>query len=195
MIYEVALQKAQEKASKSEELVGIPSSGFSNIEIDVTTSEIAMALPDISMSQTFVDLMDSTTTSQAAVTNGTSKLKKLSRRGGYSSDEDLPEIKMNGIHRNEDGLKKRMAIVTEHLTSLADDSTLFIRSASASLDDKPKDDETWTINFLSLHQFIRRNEVEKIIERKYGLDALRLIKLIEEKTHIDQDQVFPMDQI
>lgn len=111
---------------------------------------------------------------------------------GYSSDEDeLSEVKMNGIHRNEDELEKKMSIVAEHLKALADDSTLFIRSANGGLDEKPKTDEVWTINFLSLQQFIRRNELEKIIERKYGMDALRLIKLIEEKTHIDQDQVTP----
>lgn len=149
-----------------------------------------MALPDISMSQIFVDLVEPTNTSQSVQTNGTSKLKKLGRRMGYSSDDDeIPEVKMNGIHRNEDELEKKMSIVTDHLRALADDSTLFIRSANGGLDEKPKADELWTINFLSLQQFIRRNELEKIIERKYGMDALRLIKLIEEKTHIDQDQV------
>jgi len=160
------------------------------------TSEIALALPDISNSPIFVDLVESTTDSQPLMTNGTSKLKKLGRKIGYSSDDDeLPEVMINGIHRHTDEIEKKMTLVAEHLHALEDDSALFIRSGNGGLDEKPKDDEQWIINLLSLQQFIRRNELEKIIERKYGADALRLIKLIEEKTHIDQDQVPPAFQL
>lgn len=163
-------------------------------EINVMTSDVAIGLPDFSKSPAFLDLVEPTAPAESHIplTNGTSKLKKFGRRIGYSSDDDeLPEVKINGIHRNEDEIERKMALVAEHLTALADDSTLFIRSANGTSEPKIKDDEQWTINLLSLQQFIRRNELEKIIERKYGADAIRLIKLIEEKTHIDQDQVTP----
>jgi hypothetical protein len=80
-------------------------------------------------------------------------------------------------------------LVADHLQSLAEDSTLFIRPANG----KPeiKGDEAWTINILSLRHFLRQSELEKLVERKYGQDALRLVRIIAEKTHLDQDQVYP----
>lgn len=124
-------------------------------------------------------------------TNGTSRPKQLGRRGYSSDEDDMPEVKINGIHRNpEDLLEKKMEIVTEHLQSLAEDSTLFIRPANGS--QTGSDEEKWTINLFSIQQFLRQSELENLIERKYGGDALRLVRIIAEKSNVDQDQVLPV---
>jgi hypothetical protein len=104
------------------------------------------------------------------------------------SDDEAPEVKINGIHRNSETLLlQKIEIVSQHLQSLADDSPIFIRSANGS--QKAKDDEEWIVNLLSLQQFVRHLELERIIDRKYGEDALRLVNVIAEKHHIDQPQV------
>jgi hypothetical protein len=161
-------------------------------EIGVTTSEVAIELPDPSITSVFLDLVEIDDESpRPALTNGSSKSRRLGRRGGYSSDEDdfLPEVKINGIHRgSEDLLLRKMEIVTQHLQSLADESTIFIRPANGS-DSGNKEDENWTLNLLDLQQFVRQSELERVVERKYGSDALRLVRIIVEKHHVDQDQV------
>jgi hypothetical protein len=159
-------------------------------ELDVTTAEVAIALPDPTKAGSFTDLVDPPTeTSRSTLTNGSSRPRKLGRRG-YSSDEDgMPEVTINGIHRPEDLLQKKIEIVAEHLQSLAEDSTLFIRPGNGS--QTKSDDEKWTINLFSLQKFLRQSELENIIERKYGSDALRLVRIIAEKSHVDQDQVPP----
>jgi hypothetical protein len=102
----------------------------------------------------------------------------------------MPEVKINGIHRSpEDLLQKKMTIVAEHLHSLAEDSTLFIRPGNGS--QTPSDEEKWTVNLFSIQQFLRQSELENLIERKYGGDALRLVRIIAEKSNVDQDQVTP----
>jgi hypothetical protein len=101
----------------------------------------------------------------------------------------MPEVQINGLHRQEDILQKKIEIVAEHLQSLAEDSTLFIRPGNGS--QTKSDDEKWTINLFSLQKFLRQSELENIIERKYGSDALRLVRIIAEKSHVDQDQVPP----
>lgn len=101
----------------------------------------------------------------------------------------MGEVKINGIFRNdEDALQYKIQVVSEHLQSLAEDSELFIRPSSGS-SLKPKDDEEWIVNLRTLTQFLRQNELESIVERKYGGDALRLVRIIAEKRHVDQDQV------
>ena len=76
--------------------------------------------------------------------------------------------------------------MADHLQSLADDSTLFIRPANGRAE---KGEEEWTVNLLSLRHYLRQSELERIVERKYGADALRLVRIIVEKSNIDQDQV------
>lgn len=131
---------------------------------------------------------------ESNLTNGALNPRKLGRKAqNYLFDDDdddkeAPEVKINGIHRNSENLLlQKVEIVSEHLQSLADDSPIFIRSANGS--QKAKDDEEWIINLLSLQQFVRRSELESIVEKKYGADALRLLSVIAEKHHIDQPQV------
>ena len=161
-----------------------------NLEISVKTSEIAQRLPDPSNRPIYRDLVDPQPRDESAVINGTFKSSKLGRRGGYSSDEDdYNEVKINGIHRNaEANLQQKMRIVAQHLESLADDSQIFVRPANGS-SPKSKDDEQWIVNLLSLQQFVRKTEMERIIKDKYGEDALRLVTVIAEKNHIDSEQV------
>jgi hypothetical protein len=184
-IYEIVLKKVEDK---------MKTKGEESSEITVSTSEIAILLPDPSKSTPFTDLVDppSQPPSRQLLSNGTSKLKRPGgRRGGYSSDEDdeMGEVKINGIYRNnEDVLQYKIQVVSEHLQSLAEDSELFIRPSSGS-SAKPRDDEEWIVNLLTLTQFLRQTELESIVERKYGSDALRLVRIIAEKHHVDQDQV------
>jgi hypothetical protein len=161
-------------------------------EITVKTSEVATALPDPWATPTFLELVDPPNEpSRSTITNGTSRSRRQGGRRGYSSDEDdLPEVKINGTYRNEDAMQRKLELVADHLQSLAEDSTLFIRPSNG----KPemKGDEEWTVNLLSLRHFLRQTELERIVERKYGADALRLVRIIAEKSHIDQDQVSPL---
>jgi len=183
-IYDIVLTKVEDKIKTTN-----PNEEPS--EITVSTTEIAILLPDPTKSNTFTDLVEPPSQpSRQLLSNGTGKLKRLGRRGGYSSDEDdMGEVKINGIFRNdEDILQYKIQVVSEHLQSLAEDSELFIRPSSGS-SAKPKDDEEWIVNLRTLTQFLRQNELESIVERKYGGDALRLVRVIAEKHHVDQDQV------
>jgi RNA polymerase III subunit RPC82 len=177
-IYEAVLSKAEEIKKRR---------GDEATEITVSTMEIASALPDLSFHPTFTELLDPPAGTPPALTNG-NKLKRGRRIAGFSSDEDdLPQVQINGVYRDEDDLARKMTLVSEHLRELASDSDIFLRPSSSDMTEV----EEWTINFLTLQQFIKRTELERIIERKYGADALRLIKLVEGKTHIDQEQVSP----
>jgi hypothetical protein len=186
-IYEIVLTKVEDKI-KTTNITEEPS------EITVSTTEIALLLPDPTKQTTFTDLVEPPSQpSRHLLSNGTGKLKRPGRRGGYSSDEEeMGEVKINGIFRNEeDILQYKVRVVSEHLQSLAEDSELFIRPSSES-SAKPKDEEEWIVNLRTLTQFLRQNELESIVERKYGGDALRLVRIIAEKRHVDQDQVpFP----
>lgn len=186
-IYEIVLTKVEDKI-KTTNITEEPS------EITVSTTEIALLLPDPTKQTTFTDLVEPPSQpSRHLLSNGTGKLKRPGRRAGYSSDEDeMGEVKINGIFRNEeDILQYKVRVVSEHLQSLAEDSELFIRPSSES-SAKPKDEEEWIVNLRTLTQFLRQNELESIVERKYGGDALRLVRIIAEKRHVDQDQVpFP----
>lgn len=154
-------------------------------EIIIKTSEVVQYLPDPSDRPIYRDLVDPQPREESTFTNGTFKSSKLSRRGGYSSDEDDYKVQINGISRTN--LHHKMRTVAEHLQSLADDSHVFIRPANGST--TSDDDEQWIVNLLSLRQFVRQTEMERIIENKYGEDALRLVAVIAEKNHIDSDQV------
>jgi hypothetical protein len=176
---QMKLKSEREEKSGSSSLAAYP-------EIKVKTSEVAKILPDISTTPAFVDLVDPHNERSRSIPNGTS------RRGrrDYSSDEDdLPEVKINGTHRYQDSIQRKQEIVADHLQSLAEDSTLFIRPANGK--SEHKGEEEWTVNLLSLRQFLRQTELERVIDRKYGQDALRLVRIIAEKTNIDQDQVTP----
>jgi hypothetical protein len=176
LIYEAVLAKAEELKKRK---------GDERAEITVSTMEIALILPDLTLNSVFSELVDPPASGLA---NGNPKLKRIARRIGYSSDneDELPQEQINGIYQNDDDLQKKITLVREHLQELSSDSNIFLR---VSNNEKIPEDELWTINFLTLQQFVKRTELERIVERKYGGDALRLIKLIEEKTHIDQEQV------
>lgn len=181
-IYEIVLNKVEDKMKNN---------GEESSEITVSTAEIALLLPDPSKAAPFADLVDPPSQpARQLLSNGSSKLKRLGRRGGYSSDEEeMGEVKINGIYRNdEDVLQHKIQVVSEHLQALAEDSELFIRPSSGSAA-KPRDDEEWIVNLLTLTQFLRQTELENIVEHKYGGDALRLVRIISEKRHLDQDQV------
>ena len=158
-------------------------------EIIIKTSEVVQHLPDPSDRPIYRDLVDPQPKEEPTFTNGTFKSSKLGRRGGYSSDEDDYEVQINGI--SQTNLHHKMHTVAQHLQSLADDSHVFIRPANGST--TSKDDEQWIVNLLSLRQFVRQTEMERLIENKYGEDALRLVTVIAEKNHIDSDQVFVPD--
>jgi len=125
------------------------------------------------------------------LTNGTFKSKF--KRPRYSSDEDdddTPQVKINGVQRaRPNDFARKVEIVREHLQSLAEDSPVFIRPGNGGSEGGKGDDETWTVNLLTLRQFIQRRELERIVRGKYGEDALRILRIISEKAHIDPDQV------
>ena len=161
-------------------------------EITVKTSEIATALSDPFRSS-FTDLAAvNNDPPRHALTNGISFKSKI-KRPRFDSDEEegfLPQVKINGIHRPDaDDFARKLELVREHLQSLAEDSPVFIRYANGHSEDEKVDDEEWTVNLLALRQFIQRRELERIVERKYGSDALRILRIIAEKAHIDSDQV------
>jgi hypothetical protein len=195
-IYKIVLDQVQSRLrSEAEEQSGIILKLGSHLtsEITVKTSEIAQALPNPSKSS-FTDLVPLTNGSpRPTLTNGT--IKSRIKRPRYSSDEEedsLPEVKINGIHRpGGHDFARKVELVREHLQSLAEDSPLFIRQSNGHSEDGRLDDEEWTVNLLGLRQFIQRRELERIVKGKYGSDALRVLRIIAEKAHIDPDQVPP----
>jgi hypothetical protein len=84
-----------------------------------------------------------------------------------------------------------VGVVRQHLNSLSEGSTLFIRPANGLKDE----DEEWKVNLLALQHFVRQLEMQRIIERKYGSDALRIVRIITEKNHIDPEQVLPITNL
>jgi hypothetical protein len=163
-------------------------------EICVKTSEIASSLPDI-LKPSFQDLATPATAAASPakpLTNGTFKSKIKRQRYDSDDDEDsAPEVRINGIHRlGLQDFSRKMDVVRQHLQSLADDCPVFIRPANGhSSEDLNKDDEEWTVNLFGLRQFIQRRELERIIDRKYGEEALRIVRIVAEKAHVDPDQV------
>jgi len=162
------------------------------IEIRVLSSEVALALPDPATLSPFKDLVDvQYQPLPPSSTNGNFSSMRPGRRGGrYTHEDDAPEVQLNGVYRTaEASFNEKKDLVTRHLQSLADDTTAFIRPANGSKKNQAVDDEEWTVNLLTLQQFIRMSELERIVERKYGADALRLLRVVVDKHHVDQDQV------
>jgi hypothetical protein len=157
------------------------------------TSEVAKVLPETSKLTGFQDLVDDAYQPRPAmVMNGIVHSRNLSRMSDLSNDNDLPEVNRNWFHRSSDDLFNwKKTLVSQHLQSLADDNLLFVRPANGTkqIQAKANDDEEWIVNLLSLQEFIRISELERIVERKYGSDALRILRIVVEKHHIDQDQV------
>jgi hypothetical protein len=195
-IYKIVLDQVQSRLrSEAEEQSGtiLKLGPHLTSEITVKTSEIAQALPNPSKSS-FTDLVPLANGSpRPTLTNGT--FKSRIKRPRYSSDEEddsFPEVKINGIHRpGGHDFAHKVELVREHLQSLAEDSPVFIRQSNGHSEDGRLDDEEWTVNLLGLRQFIRRRELERIVKGKYGSDALRVLRIIAEKEHIDPDQVLP----
>ena len=160
------------------------------VEIRVMSSEIALALPDPSTSAAFKELVDKQYQAPQNNINGIFGSSRPGRLGGrYTDEDDLPEVHLNGFSRTpESQFNRKKEIVRQHLESLADDTPFFIRPANGTKKVKVDDDEEWTVNLLSLQKFIRMSELERIVERKYGTDALRLLRIVVEKHHVDQDQ-------
>ena len=161
------------------------------LEISVKSSEVAVLLPDISKSKEFLELVDEQYR-PAPVMNGTSNpLKRQNRMLNFSSDDlDLPELRLNGVDRTEEGnFSRRKEIVRRHLEALAADESALIRPSNGTKKSNDTDDEQWTVNLLSLQQFIRIKEIERIVGSKYGSESLRLLRIINQKHHVDQDQV------
>ena len=192
-IYQIVLDQVQSRLRDSrEDLSGWFSQlKFLTAEMSFATADIAVKMPDPSLTSSFLDLVDpSDQTSRPSLTNGSTS--RRGRRIEYDSDnENFPEVKINGIHRgtSEEQFQKRIEIVAEHLQSLAAESTVFIHPSNASDSDTKEFNTQWTVNLLDLQQYVRQSEMERIIERKYGSDALRLVRLVAEKHHVDQDQV------
>lgn len=197
-IYKIVLDQVQSRLrSEAEEQSGtILQLGLHlTSEITIKTSEIAQALPN-SSKPSFTDLAPlNNDSSRPTLTNGTFKSKI--KRPTYSSDEEddsFPQVKINGIHRpGGHDFARKVELVREHLQSLAEDSPVFIRQSNGHSEDGRQDDEEWTVNLLGLRQFIQRRELERIIKGKYGPDALRVLRIIAEKAHIDPDQVLLQD--
>ena len=193
-IYKVVLDQVQLKLQAEAE----PKSGIIIkvglhliTEICVSTSEVARALPNPSK-PSFTDLVAvNNEPPRQILTNGTFKSKI--KRPRYSSDEEddaPPEVKINGTQRPRlNDFARKVELVREHLQSLSDDSPVFIRPGNGGSDGGKLDDEKWTVNLLTLRQFIQRRELERIVRGKYGEDALRILRIISEKAHIDPDQV------
>ena len=154
---------------------------------------MAKLLPDPSTLSAFTDLVEPSP--QTTGSSGSpSKRRKLGRWSDSDDELVTPEVKMNGVYRTfEQKLQYKMTVVAHHLERLADESDVFIRSSSGSDSESKgnKDDPNWTVNLLHLRRFIRNSEFEKIIEKKYGDDALSLVRLVAEKHQVDQHQVFP----
>lgn len=119
-------------------------------------------------------------------------------------DTDMPELNVNGIDRNHDDyLRRKRKIVREHLQALADDTAVLVRKhiKADDRDVKQEDgvgfeqDEDWRINFRALREFVWISELEAIVEHKYGPDALRIVRVVVEKHHIDPEQVSPPPRV
>lgn len=152
------------------------------------SSEIALALPDPSNLSAFKELVDVQYQPAQPTTLNSTRPGRLG--GRYTDEDDNPEVYLNGVNRTPEGqFKEKKELVRQHLQSLADDTTLFIRPANGTKKAQETDDEEWTVNLLSLQRFVRISELERIVEKKYGVDALRLLRIVVEKHHVDQDQV------
>jgi len=124
--------------------------------------------------------------------NGTSSpLKRQNRMLNFTSEEsDLPEVQLNGADRTAEGnFNRKKEIVRTHLEALAEDEPLLIRPSNGTKKVNDTDDEEWIINLLSLQQFIRIKEIERIVRGKYASESLRLLRIVNQKHHVDQDQV------
>jgi DNA-directed RNA polymerase III subunit RPC3 len=124
--------------------------------------------------------------------NGTSSpMKRQNRMLNFASDEsDLPEVQLNGADRTEEGnFRRRKEIVKRHLEALAGDEPSLIRPSNGTKKLDDTDDEEWSVNLISLQQFIRIKEIERIVRGKYGSESLRLLRIVNQKHHVDQDQV------
>jgi DNA-directed RNA polymerase III subunit RPC3 len=95
-----------------------------------------------------------------------------------SDDEDDDDVNPKAKLK-----RRRMAILKQHLELLAQSSIKFVRLEST------KGAGEWSVNYKELMAYTRQLELEKIVEERFGIKAIRLLRICDEKGKLEEKQV------
>lgn len=108
-------------------------------------------------------------------------------------DSDDDDFDVSSNDEDEDDLnpkaklkKRRMVLLKQHLELLAQSSIKFVRLEST------KGAGEWSVNFRELMNYMKQLELEKIVEERFGIKAIRLLRICDEKGKLEEKQVYPL---